>query len=929
MVKRIDRIYNYLVERTSNLDIKDLKGKVGFSAQEISKDLGILRNNVSMELNLLLKQDKVIKIIGRPVLFMDKSSLEEKLGRALEKGPLEVKSIDKIINTSNGSDKKRSPFDNLIGSKTGLKNQVEQAKAAILYPPNGLHTLIIGQTGVGKTLFANMMYNYARYVKRFNENSPLVVFNCADYYNNPQLLISHIFGHIRGAFTGADTEKEGLVEKANGGMLFLDEIHRLPPEGQEMMFYFMDTGTYNRLGETERKRKSNVFIVGATTEDPDSTLLNTFVRRIPIIISIPSLNERPAEDRINMLKYLLANEAHRINKPIKIESDAVKAIIGSISYGNIGQMKSNIQLICARGFLNSIQNDECVEIDFKSLPSDIKSGLFSLAARRDEVEEISKYIDSQIVVTPEGYKVLIDNDFYEPPFNLYKIIEDKAAILKDEGLDEESIKKFITTDINVHIKGFYDKFKDNDKNREKILKIVDKDILEFAESIKVLVEKRLNKKFSDRFLYALSLHLSAFFKRIESNRPLKYTNISSTIKDNPREYKVSLEIKSLIEDKYSIVVPKIEVIYLTLLLSSIQEDQNDGHVAIMVAAHGGSTATSMVNVAKKLLGDCVICAIDMPLDVNPQSVLDRMIKEVKRLDMGKGVLLLVDMGSLANFDTVITEKTNIEVKTIDMVSTPLVLEAVRKANIFDMDLERIYESLKDFRGYSMYSRENGGIKDENKAIVTVCSSGEGTAIKLKELVEDLIINITNENIYIISTGVRNLKENIREIENDYNVIAIVGIMDPKMGIPFVSLESLISGSGEKEIMDVIKNNNVKIVQKEKNTVVEDLCRDSLNEFLTYLNPSKIISVLTKFVSVLEKKMNTNFENSLRIKLIVHIGCALERMVIGDELIYRYDRSKLDRKLIDMIKDSSEIFKYTLNIDLSDDEIYYICEIVSI
>ena len=66
-----------------------------------------------------------------------------------------------------------------------------------------------------------------------------------------------MFGHVKGAFTGADTDKIGLVEKANGGILFLDEVHRLPPDGQEMLFYLMDKGEYNRLGDGS-KRKSNV-----------------------------------------------------------------------------------------------------------------------------------------------------------------------------------------------------------------------------------------------------------------------------------------------------------------------------------------------------------------------------------------------------------------------------------------------------------------------------------------------------------------------------------------------------------------------------------------------------------------------------------------------------------------------------------------------
>jgi len=76
-----------------------------------------------------------------------------------------------------------------------------------------------------------------------------------------------------------------------------------------------------------------------------------------------------------------------------------------------------------------------------------------------KIKQLSRYLDNEIVVMPQGYKSLAEEDSYEPTFNLYKIIEDKVAILKDEGASFEYIKKFITAYITIHLKCFYKKNK--------------------------------------------------------------------------------------------------------------------------------------------------------------------------------------------------------------------------------------------------------------------------------------------------------------------------------------------------------------------------------------------------------------------------------------------------------------------------------------
>jgi transcriptional regulatory protein LevR/transcriptional regulator with AAA-type ATPase domain len=931
-MKRIDRIYDYIENSSKNFSKNKLLEIKGFSAQEIGEQLEILRSNVSRELNTLCRDMKVIKIKNRPVLYFDRKSFEDILSVRLPEDLDEISDImefatrEEIVNEED-----QSPFNYLIGAETSLKNQIEQAKAALLYPPNGLHTLIIGSTGVGKSLFVNIMYQYSKYIKKLPEDAPFVVFNCADYCNNPQLLLSHIFGHVKSAFTGADKEKEGIVEKADGGILFLDEIHRLPPEGQEMIFYFMDTGTYNKLGETDRHRKANVLLIGATTEDPNSTLLNTFIRRIPITIVIPNFEERPIQDKLELIHYLLSKEAQRVNKTIKISSEAVKALIGSTTYGNVGQLKSNIQLVCATGFLNCMNTDKCIDISLNLLPENIRNGMINFESKIKDDSNLWNRVPNILIIKPDGNKTFLETDAYEPPFNIYNIIEDKAFVLQEEGMSDQDIKNYITTDINVHLKQFYARFKNDAYRKEGLLKIVDKDIVDFAQEIKILAENRLNKRLSDRFIYAISLHFSALFNRIKKNTVSFSTNIELTLSVDSKEYEVAKEIHKLIEDRYNLIIPNVEIEYLALLLNSIQELSHQERVGIVVAAHGTSTATSMVAVARKLFDADNIAAVDMPLERKPSDIIDNVIEKVKQVDEGKGVLLLVDMGSLNSFGEAITKKTKINIKSIDMVSTALVLEAVRKCSLCDTDLNSVYSYLlTDFRGYTsniMTENKSG----EDNAIITICSTGKGAAIKLKELVEAVTKNIAiNDNVRIIPVGLNNLNESIKQIATKNKILALVGIANPNMGIPFISIEELIDGSGENILRNIIEGKTIiPNIKGENQIVLKNLCKQTLTEILTFLNPEKIYSLLDDFIKSIEKSLNVQFENPAKLRIMFHVACALERMLLNNGLTYDSSDLELNPKYLEALRKANLIFKEALSIDLTDDEIYYMIDVIDV
>src|SRR5699024_1511084 len=413
-----------------------------------------------------------------------------------------------------------------------------------------------------------------------------------------------------------------------GGMLFLDEIHRLPPEGQEMIFYFMDHGTYSRLGETGKKHQADVRIVGATTEDPTSALLDTFVRRIPINIQLPAFENRPAMEQIDLVRVMVAQEAKRIQRTITLTEDVVKALLGSVSFGNIGQLKSNVQLICARGFLNHM-NQTQIDIDLHDLSEGVKNGLIVLANKRDHLAQLQKYLVPKLIVQPNESIVDINTDSYELPYNLYDIIGDKAVFLKAEQIDQEAINYFIKTDINIHLKSFYKHHQFSFQSDNKLAELVDQRVIEVTREIYQLVESELNIEYQANFIYAFSLHISSLLKKLNLGEQRQINdNIRTMISDYPEEFQLAKRIRKMIEEAFLVKILESEDYYLAALLVSLKSTPSAATIGVVVAAHGRSSASSMVEVVSQLLGVEQLKAVDMPLDMSPKVALEKIEKAV-------------------------------------------------------------------------------------------------------------------------------------------------------------------------------------------------------------------------------------------------------------------------------------------------------------
>lgn len=772
------------------------------SDRKLCKELSLLGYDISRYSASQIKKDVLshIEIINEAGSVGDIESnfkedelylkdTEDKINKREKQNPME-------------DEKNNNSLRKIIGYHGSLKNAISQAEAAILYPPHGLHTLLLGPSGVGKSFFAEAMYNFAVKTTNFENNASFIIFNCADYADNPQLLLSQLFGYSKGSFTGANSDKVGLVERANNGILFLDEVHRLPSEGQEILFYLLDKGKYRRLGETENNRISNVMVIAATTEDPKSALLLTFRRRIPMIIELPSINNRPINEKYLIIKSFFAQESSRVGKEIIVHYEVIRSLLLYNCPGNIGQLRSDIQVACAKGFFNSLSNNtNDVVIDMKDLPKQVPLEIL----RNQESKLISEDIfNEDLIINPDDYLTpKLKYDRYKFPDEIYKNIESKYYEFERQGLNKDEINKMLWGKMEFDLNKYAKNIESNIMYpKEELKNIIDENILNVVEKV-TDIAKRYVKDIEENFYYCIAMHLNSTYDRLRKGKVIKNPQIDYIKREYADEYEIAKILTKEINNNLNIELPEDEIGFITMYLKTFSEkDKKVSRVAVIVLTHG-HVACGMAEVANKFLCTNLAIGIEMELDESPKIMLERTIEAVRNFDEGKGCLLLVDMGSLVSFGHIITKETGILTKVIGRVDTMMVLEAVRKSLIENSNLYEIY---KELEGDKKFGEGEQCVKKYLKTIITVCLTGEGSALNIKKYIEGML-GESKTSLNIIPIGIANIsngKNEIMDVYKNNNVIAVVGTINPDIeNVPFISFQDILKKSGKVRLMNII------------------------------------------------------------------------------------------------------------------------------
>jgi two-component system, NtrC family, response regulator HydG len=280
--------------------------------------------------------------IGELRTVVDKASQAQRLARSNIE-------LQKQLN-------ERFGFEGVVGNSPLMQGVVARLKQIA---PTSATVLIQGESGTGKELVAKALHvNSPRRAK------PFVPLNCAAL--SEHILESELFGHVKGAFTGADRERKGRFEHANGGTLFLDEVGDIPLSTQVKLLRVLESGEIVRVG-TNEPVKVNVRLISATNRELSEALAGGSFRqdlyhRLKVVsIKLPSLRSR-REDIPLLIDYFLKEFTASHSKPVRGVSPATrKALMAYHWPGNVRELKNTIESMVVMDSDGTLDLDDLTE----------------------------------------------------------------------------------------------------------------------------------------------------------------------------------------------------------------------------------------------------------------------------------------------------------------------------------------------------------------------------------------------------------------------------------------------------------------------------------------------------------------------------------------------------------------------------------------
>ena len=885
-----EQIIDFMIKCSNSVNSEEAKG---VSTQYLSNRLGMQRTNISSILNALVKDGVIEKLNGRPVLYR----------------------IKKKTMTPQGE---QSCFKQLIGCNGSLKNAVQLAKAAILYPQHSLHSLVLGPNGSGKSYFVNLMYYFAKESKIIENEPPFIRFNCNNYSDKPEQMAEILFGIDKGSF----------LSRAEGGVLFIDHIELLPTDGRNILIRLIEN---NYLEINGIKSEFNVIIICAINDTVERRLIEYYSSYFSIRIQLSSLAERNLTERFEMIQHFFTIEAARCNKTLNINSELLICLLLYQCETNVKQLSRDIQIGCANAYVREFENPkDNIWIHMSDFPFYVRYGFLNLKKYKLEIKEIISENCNYAFSKIEAIMISLNEEKLNKKKNMYDFIDEKVNELRERGIEEQDINTIISIDVENQFKKYSNKLMNQVLDEEQLSEIVDRRVISLVKNFLNEASKKFNKVYPVSIFYGLCLHLNSTLSRQDKSQRLSNEQIMEVIGKYEDEYSYCVKFVSLIEKEFAKRFPIDEVVFITMFITrdSLEKEENK-YPVVLVALHGNTAASSLVEVINNM-GSHETYAYDMPLSKNVNMAYEELKALIIKIHQGKGIFVIYDMGSFKTMLDMISSETGIEIRELEIPITLLALDCNRKIMI-GMELDEIHKGLIDTYNNMMCIQKDVYYRSKSKKVIlTLCMSGEGAAVQIKNYIKN---NIQLQDIEIIPLAITDkqfLLEQVNRIKESHEIICVIGSYNPQlMGIRYISITDIFQNNA-KELRTLLNLGTEDIEADNDEADDFKVIFDHLSKELKLVDVDKLRIYLPKVMVEIELNQNYNLTEEQELALMVHIACCIEYMLGKSSMSVNIHKDNIlseNQGLYKSIKNSFSIIEKEFNVEFSDDELANIISIM--
>ena len=824
----------------------------GISTAYIADALELQRTNVSSILNQLTKEKRIQKSNGRPVLY-------------------------RIEDEGGG---KADCFFGLLGHDGSLKQAVQLAKAAVLYPGKSLDTMIVGERGTGKSRLAKRMYQFALDQGVLPENAPYIEQDCRDYVSNEHL----------------EEDLEEIWKKADNGMIFLGNVQFLSSRAKKALLAYIQSA-----------RRNYTVIISCTDR---SQIGDEFLTEFPVQIELPTLAERPLEERLMMIQHLFSKEAARVKRTLVVRGDLVRALLLYECEANYYQLKGDIKIGCANAYVREYKNQDEIQLFLSDFANCVRKGLLQYRLRQKEVDELVKF---EQVFSFDGTTVNIREEAKD---SLYDKLNKKARELNETGFGEDEINMLLSAEVDRSFNTYKADLVSSVVDKAQLEVLVDSRLIGIVEDFLTDAGQRLKRTFPSSVFYGLCLHINAVIHGNRDSAPLDQKQVTDILAYHKQEYLLSMELADALSKEYHIEFPVEDVIFITMFLYPKAEAvARVEKPVILFAFYGEGIATAIVKTITCMTQWENVYAFELAYGKATQETYDTLKSYIADIHQGEGVLVIYDSSFLSDMLMDIEEELGIVIRQIAFPVATIGIEIARKA-LTEHNIDHVYR----------YAVKNAGLigRYNKNYIVTLCTTGRGGAEELKRYIERYGQLNDTEVVALGMADKEELDAAFKKLMRNGLITCVVGTFDPGLfAIPFISIS---------EVFGTKKENLPKLLSLEreaKKQIDYDSMFEYLGEQLEHTSMEKLKKVLPELLKEINAQI-TELSLDTEAGLLIHIACCVERLIEKEPTAANPRKKVIFSKYEREFKQLLKIFKpleKTFHIIINDDEIANILTII--